>query len=56
VVAAGAWQAARCTGDFSLTGCTVGPGFEFGGFRLVSDLPDHERHFAGVLHACEDLL
>lgn len=56
VVAAGAWQAARSSGEFSLTGCTVGPGFEFSGFRFVSDLPDHERHFAGALHAFADLL
>jgi predicted cupin superfamily sugar epimerase len=56
VVPAGAWQAARCTGDFSLTGCTVGPGFEFSGFRFVSDLHDHERHFDGALKSLADLL
>ena len=56
VVAAGAWQAARCTGDFSLTGCTVGPGFEFSGFRFVADLHDHERHFDRALKSLADLL
>lgn len=56
VVSAGSWQAARCTGAYSLTGCTVGPGFEYGGFRFVADLNDHERHFAGPLRAVADLL
>jgi predicted cupin superfamily sugar epimerase len=37
VVAAGRWQAARCLGDYALTGCTVGPGFEFADFRLLRD-------------------
>jgi predicted cupin superfamily sugar epimerase len=56
VVAAGAWQAARSKGAFSLMGCTVAPGFEYSGFRLVSDLDDHQRHFAGALHDFADLL
>ncbi|MAM60197.1 cupin domain-containing protein [Maritimibacter sp. UBA3975] len=29
------WQAARTTGDYTLVGCTVSPGFEFGGFTLA---------------------
>jgi uncharacterized protein len=29
------WQAARTLGDFTLVGCTVSPGFEFGGFVLA---------------------
>ena len=49
VVRAGCWQAARSTGDFSLVGCTVGPGFEFADFALLADLPTEaerlrERH------------
>lgn len=56
VVPAGNWQAARCTGAYSLLGCSVGPGFEYRGFRFVSDLPDHERHFAGALHGLAHLL
>lgn len=45
VVPAGAWQAARSLGEFSLVGCSVAPGFEFSGFRFVAHLPDHARHF-----------
>jgi len=40
VVSAGCWQAARCTGAFTLAGCTVAPGFEFSDFRLLRDLPE----------------
>ena len=29
------WQAARSTGDYTLMGCTVSPGFEFSGFNLT---------------------
>ena len=39
VVPAGAWQAARPTGDYALAGCTVGPGFDFADFVLASQLP-----------------
>ncbi len=35
IVPAHAWQAAHCTGDWSLVGCTVAPGFEFRGFVLA---------------------
>lgn len=35
VVPAGAWQAARPLGEWSLTGCTVAPGFEFSTFELA---------------------
>jgi predicted cupin superfamily sugar epimerase len=37
VVAAGRWQAARSLGAYSLVGCTVGPGFDFADFRMLSD-------------------
>jgi hypothetical protein len=30
-----AWQSARSTGDWSLVGCTVAPGFEFSQFELA---------------------
>lgn len=36
------WQAARTTGDFTLVGCTVSPGFQFDGFTLAApgfDIP-----------------
>ena len=35
VVPAGAWQAAESLGAWTLVGCTVAPGFEFGGFELA---------------------
>lgn len=38
-VPAGYWQAARPLGAYALTGCTVGPGFEFQDFSFLSDQP-----------------
>jgi predicted cupin superfamily sugar epimerase len=35
IVPAHAWQAARSTGDWTLVGCTVAPGFDFAGFELA---------------------
>lgn len=56
VVAANDWQAARTTGDYTLVGCTVGPGFEFADFRMLRDLPDvaatvrrNHLHLAGLI-------
>lgn len=40
VVDAHAWQAARSTGEYTLVGCTVGPGFEFADFTMLRDVPD----------------
>ena len=37
VVPAGAWQAARSLGDYTLVGCTVAPGFEFSGFEMADE-------------------
>lgn len=34
-VPAQAWQAAESTGDWTLVGCTVAPGFEFATFELA---------------------
>ncbi|MCT4553813.1 MAG: cupin domain-containing protein [Pelagimonas sp.] len=31
------WQAARSTGDWTLVGCTVSPGFQFTGFTLAPE-------------------
>jgi uncharacterized protein len=42
VVPADHWQAARTTGDWTLVGCTVSPGFRFEGFELAApgfDIP-----------------
>jgi predicted cupin superfamily sugar epimerase len=49
VIAAHEWQAARSLGEYSLVGCTVGPGFEFEDFRFVATVPGHEAHFTGEL-------
>lgn len=35
VVPAGWWQSARSTGDFTLVGCTVAPGFTFATFEMA---------------------
>lgn len=56
VVPAGCWQAASVSGEFGLVGCTVAPGFEFAGFSLVADLPDHEQHFQHTLQDWRHLL
>jgi predicted cupin superfamily sugar epimerase len=31
-----AWQAASTTGDWTLVGCTVAPGFQFSGFEMAA--------------------
>lgn len=36
VVPAGWYQAVRTTGDYTLCGCTVAPGFTFAGFRFTT--------------------
>lgn len=46
-VPAGAWQAARSTGPYSLMGCSVAPGFAFEDFVLLADEPQA----AARLHA-----
>lgn len=37
VVPAGWWQAARTTGEFTLAGCTVAPGFEYTDYRIFEE-------------------
>jgi len=56
VIPTGVWQAARSLDEYSLVGCTVGPGFEFADFRFVCDLPSHREHFKGELAPFTDLL
>jgi predicted cupin superfamily sugar epimerase len=36
-VPAGAWQAARSLGAWTLVGCTVAPPFDFAGFELGAE-------------------
>src|SRR5688500_7309857 len=56
IVPAGVWQAARSTGEWSLVGCNVGPGFDFADFQFVAALPEHAGHFEGELGRYSDLL
>ncbi|WFR94900.1 cupin domain-containing protein [Rhizobium tumorigenes] len=35
IVPAGWWQAAEATGDYTLVGCTVAPGFKFSSFEMA---------------------
>jgi uncharacterized protein len=39
VAPSGAWQAARPTGEYTLVGCSVGPGFDFDDFTLLRETP-----------------
>ncbi len=43
VVPAGIWQAAESTGEFSLVGCSVAPGFDFEDFRFMHE--DEKKSF-----------
>jgi hypothetical protein len=40
VINAGWWQAARPLGEYTLTGCTVAPGFEYTDFTLLRNDAD----------------
>ena len=57
VIRKGLWQAARSLGEFSLVGCSVGPGFEFEDFQLVASLSSqHRAHFEGTFAPFASLL
>lgn len=45
VVPGGCWQAARTLGAYSLIGCSVGPGFEYSEFELLSDSAEEQKQF-----------
>jgi predicted cupin superfamily sugar epimerase len=36
IIPGGVWQAAESTGDYTLVGCTVAPGFDFADFSFMS--------------------
>ena len=47
VIPAGHWQAAESTGDYSLVGCSVAPGFDFDDFSFMLNEQDQawiKRH------------
>ena len=56
VVPAGCWQAARPLGDYSLVGCSVGPGFDFSDFALLDAAPKEEWPKQSVLEIYRDLV
>lgn len=39
IVPSNLWQAARSAGEYTLVGCTVGPGFEFADFEMLDQFP-----------------
>jgi uncharacterized protein len=43
VVPAGWWQAARPRNAYALVGCSVGPGFDYSDFTLLSSIPKAQR-------------
>ncbi len=43
IVPEGHWQMAATTGDWTLVGCTVSPGFQFAGFTLAAPEVDIPR-------------
>jgi predicted cupin superfamily sugar epimerase len=55
-VPAGIWQAARSLGEYTLVGCTVGPGFEYADFELLADLPELATRLIGVLPEVQEFL
>lgn len=55
IVEGGVYQAAESTGDYSLVGCSVAPGFEFEDFsllrdeieskeKLLNEIPDYQKY------------
>ena len=45
IVEGGLYQAAESTGDYSLVGCTVAPGFEFEDFSFLRDEVETKEKF-----------
>ena len=56
VVSAGWWQAARPLGPYVLVGCSVGPGFEYSDFSLLSSIPEPERPLISPKSVLDGLL
>lgn len=45
VVPGSIWQAAESTGEYTLAGCTVAPGFDFRDFSFMDDVPEARAAF-----------
>jgi predicted cupin superfamily sugar epimerase len=56
VVPAAHWQAARSLGEYTLVGCSVGPGFDFADFKLLRDDPETLTRFRQTVPDVEALL
>jgi predicted cupin superfamily sugar epimerase len=56
VVPANHWQAARSTGDYTLVGCTVAPGFDFADFVMLRERPEDAARLAQLHPELEDLI
>ena len=48
IVPAGTWQAAATTGDYTLAGRTVAPGFSFTDFSFLADQPPDLATFKAI--------
>jgi uncharacterized protein len=48
VVHAACWQAAESTGEYTLAGCTVAPGFDFADFSFLRDVPEAAEKLVGT--------
>ncbi|HTG43412.1 MAG TPA: cupin domain-containing protein [Verrucomicrobiae bacterium] len=55
VVPAGCWQAAKPQGEYSLVGCTVGPGFDFQDFEMISPGSPELEKITGLNPAFREL-
>ncbi len=54
IVPAGVWQAAESTGEYTLVGCSVAPGFDFEDFRFMED--SEKEHFKSIVNQSFDSL
>ena len=52
IVEGGDYQAAESTGDYSLVGCSVAPGFEFEDFSLLRDDIETKEKFLEKFPGC----
>jgi len=55
-VPAGCWQAARPIGEYTLAGCSVGPGFDFADFTLARESPPAAKRLREHSEVAAELL
>ena len=55
-VPARCWQAAKPLGEYSMVGCTVGPGFDFQDFEMISEGSAVFAHINSLDTALADLI